>query len=321
MAKITFLVHKGKEYTIAKYLASWGQELADRVAVRHYPRLHSTGHTWLKRLSQEVRALRVGTLEHPGPPTGEPQIYVFTDIERLSRSETATAEDLFRRLEAHPDTALMLNHPVHSRRRLELLQTLKARGLNSFGVYPAAAGPTPVNWPVFVRDENEHGGSFSDLLQSQAELEAELSRLRPTGLASKVVVEHCDTADAKGIIRKFGAFRIGDRIVARQIHFSRHWVVRVPDLKAPWTAREELEYVEDNPRQQELMEIFELARIDYGRVDYSVLDGKIQVWEINTNPMVLIPKDRDDPLRFAAHDRFGQQLNATLSDLLARVSD
>ncbi len=87
------------------------------------------------------------------------------------------------------------------------------------------------------------------------------------------------------------------------------------DIQAPETAREELDYVRSNPHAEELREIFELARIDYGRIDYSVVDGCIQVWEINTNPMILIPKDRDDPLRAAAHDAFGQAFNAALEEL------
>jgi hypothetical protein len=33
------------------------------------------------------------------------------------------------------------------------------------------------------------------------------------------------------------------------------------------------------------MELFRLAHIEFGRVDYSFKDGKIQVWEINTCPL------------------------------------
>ena len=33
--------------------------------------------------------------------------------------------------------------------------------------------------------------------------------------------------------------------------------------------------------------MFQIAGIDYGRIDYSMLDGEPQVWEINTNPTVL----------------------------------
>ena len=141
---------------------------------------------------------------------------------------------------------------------------------------------------------------------------------RDGSLEGKIVIEFCDAAGEDGVIRKYGAFRVGDRVLARQIHFSRRWVVRFPDIREPATAREELDYVRSNPHREELAEIFDLARIDYGRVDYSVVDGRIQVWEINTNPMILIPKDRRDPLRAAAHEAFGQAFNAALRELAAR---
>ncbi len=317
MTRVTCLVHKGKEYTFRKYLASWGQELAPRVAVRHYRGLRATGRTPLKRLSQRFRAWRIGTFADPGPPTGEPRVYLFTDVERLDAAETERALALHERLEAHPDTALILNHPVRSMRRFEVLTTLHERGLNGFGVYRAAELPDAPRFPVFVRDENEHGTGFSGLLRSREEL---ASHLRALGgrLEGKVVVEFCDASDAAGIVHKYGAFKVLDRIIARQIHFSRRWIVRTPDIRSPETAREELEYVETNPHAEQLREIFALARIDYGRIDYSVVDGRIQVWEINTNPMILVPRDREDPLRFAAHDRFGRAFNAALESLLAR---
>ncbi len=318
MTRITCLVHKGKEYTFQKYLASWGQELAPRVEVRHYRGLRTTGRTALKRLSQAFRAWRIGTIADPGPATGEPRIYLFTDIERLDEPETARALALRQRLAEHPDTALMLNHPARSMRRFELLVALRERGLNTFGVYRVAELPASLRFPVFVRDENEHGTGFSGLLRSRGELDRHLATLRGK-LGGKVVVEFCDAADASGVVRKYGAFWVKDRILARQIHFSRQWIVREPDIRTPETAREELEYVEANPHAEALGEIFSLARIDYGRIDYSVVDGRIQVWEINTNPMILIPRDREDPLRFAAHDRFGQALNEALGALMAHA--
>ncbi len=319
MTRVTCLVHKGKEYTFCKYLASWGQELAPRIAVRHYHGLRATGRTPLKRLSQRVRAWRIGEIEAPGEPDGEPRVYLFTDVERLDAAETERALALRERLEEHPDTALILNHPARSMRRFEVLTTLREHGLNAFGVYHAADLPDSPRFPVFVRDENEHGTGFSGLLGSREEL---ASHLRSLGsrLDGKVVVEFCDAADSAGIVRKYGAFKVLDRILARQIHFSRRWIVREPDINTPETAQEELEYVETNPHAEQLREIFALARIDYGRIDYSVVDGRIQVWEINTNPMILIPRDRDDPLRFAAHDHFGRAFNDALDSLMARAA-
>ncbi|HEY6904140.1 MAG TPA: hypothetical protein VI216_07510, partial [Candidatus Acidoferrales bacterium] len=49
----------------------------------------------------------------------------------------------------------------------------------------------------------------------------------------------------------------------------------------------ELEYVQSNPHAEWLRETFALANIRYGRIDYGLLDGKPQVWEINTNPTIV----------------------------------
>lgn len=317
--QITFLVHKGKEYTVQKYLRGWGAGLAVRVRARNYPKLRSTARTPWKRLTHAVRNWRLGTLDGPAGPAGTPQTYVFTDVDRLSPSEVETAAALKRRLAEHADTHRILNGPRRPMRRFELLRTLQERGINDFGVYRAADRPEPRRWPVFVRSESDHGG-MSPLLHTQAALDRELAK--PAGRDDdRVVIEFLDTADEDGVIRKYGAFRVGDRILARQIHFSRQWVVRFPDIRTPETAREELDYVRDNPRAEELMKIFEIARIDYGRVDYGLVDGRVQVWEINTNPMILIPRDRDDPLRFPAHDAFGQAFNAALEALAATGAD
>ena len=35
-----------------------------------------------------------------------------------------------------------------------------------------------------------------------------------------------------------------------------------------------------------LRRVFAVAGVDYGRVDYGVLDGVPQVWEINLNPTI-----------------------------------
>ena len=36
-----------------------------------------------------------------------------------------------------------------------------------------------------------------------------------------------------------------------------------------------------------LLGFFALANIDYGRIDYGIVDGQVQTFEINNNPSVL----------------------------------
>jgi len=37
-----------------------------------------------------------------------------------------------------------------------------------------------------------------------------------------------------------------------------------------------------------LRRIFDIAGIDYGRIDYSLRDGAVETWEINTNPVHMV---------------------------------
>jgi hypothetical protein len=93
--------------------------------------------------------------------------------------------------------------------------------------------------------------------------------------------------DTRGLYRKYGAFIIGNRVFPKSVQFSRHWVQKSQALKEPELLREEIEYVEQNPHEKVLREIFALARIEYGRMDYGILNDRVQVWEINTNPTIL----------------------------------
>jgi len=316
-ARITFLVHRAKDYTVRKYLASWGQEFESHVRIRHYPEVGSPGKRTRTRVRERLQSRRTGPLRADDLESPDKQTVVFTDLERLDAEETKRVEKLYRDLQGRQNIYQILNHPSLSLRRYQLLRELHDQGLNRFNAYRVSEQSVPERWPVFLREENDHGGHVSPLLTSQAELDRELTRLSSDrgSLNETLMVEFCDVSDAKGIVRKYGAFRVADRILARQIHFSREWMVKIPDIKTPESAQEELEYVRENPHAEQVMEIFEIARIDYGRIDYGVVDGRIQVWEINTNPMVLIPKDREDPLRAASHDHFGRTLNATLRRL------
>ncbi|WP_210237030.1 hypothetical protein, partial [Mesorhizobium sp. M8A.F.Ca.ET.213.01.1.1] len=45
-------------------------------------------------------------------------------------------------------------------------------------------------------------------------------------------------------------------------------------------------------------QVFEKARMQYGRIDYTLAEGKLVVFEINSNPTVL----SDPPTPFATYD-------------------
>ena len=75
-----------------------------------------------------------------------------------------------------------------------------------------------------------------------------------------------------------------------------------------------------NPHRELLEHIFRDAGIDYGRIDYGLLDGRIQVWEINTNPWIASDSDVGLPQRQVVHDHFVSQLNTALAEVAAAPS-
>ena len=252
-------------YTITGFLETYGRHLASRVKVVFYEQL--TG----------MRHFPAGT-------------YIFSDIERLSPAMTEVAAQVWNTLSAAGDHIRLLNHPTQAMRRYELLRMLYEEGSNRFNIYRLTEHREPEHFPVFIRGENDHAGSLTPLLHTKAELDAAISNLGRRGCTrdNKVIIEFCNTADTSGTFRKYAAFIIGERIIPDHLFFSQQWmaknevVTQIPKAQL----REEWEYVQGNPHAAALREIARRARIEYGRFDYGVLNGTLQVWELNTNPML-----------------------------------
>jgi hypothetical protein len=180
-----------------------------------------------------------------------------------------------------------LNDPRRVLLRFPLLTALHEQGLNSFRVYRATDVGDVRRFPVFVRGMNDHYGALTGLLSSRWDVVRALGALRLRGYAldGLMVVEFCDTSRADGVFRKYAAFKVGDRILPCHAFASRRWLLK-SDQKELTEAgiRDEIAYMETNPHEDRLRRVFSIAGTDYGRVDYGVLDGVPQVWEINLNP-------------------------------------
>lgn len=286
---IYFLVTARHQYTISQYLSSWGKDLAAAVQVVPYAALPDNPE------------LHVGT-------------YVFSDIERLNDLQRPFLADVCERLGAARGVRL-LNHPTRSLRRFQLLRRLRDWDINRFDAHPVDAPGQPWRYPVFLRQENEHTGNLSPLLHSKEEVRRHLFNLILDGHQPRdlLVVEFCDTADERGIYRKYSAFRVGDRILPRHVLFSKSWVQKDLDILEPSHREEIREYVRTNPHEEQLRAVFDLADIQYGRIDYSLLDGAIQVWEINTNPVVMRPPERYPETSLAFHGAFAKAFGEALA--------
>ncbi|MEM6500959.1 MAG: hypothetical protein AAF685_03860 [Cyanobacteria bacterium P01_C01_bin.89] len=290
---IFYVVRQSSAYTIVNYLESWGiKTSASFVRPLFYEQL------W------QMTILPLGT-------------YIFSDIERLNPDEAERSARIWEELANSGKGIRLLNHPTRSKRRYELLRSLYLKGINQFNVYRLTEHRQPEKFPVFIRGENDHRGSRTGLINTPTELDQAVSRLSEAGesLDNKIITEFCSTADQDGLFRKYSSFIVGGEIIPRHLFFNYQWMIKCPELVEERNLLEEEEYVKTNPHESMLRSIFKLANIDYGRIDYSLIDGVPQVWEINTNPMSLSIKDMVNELqkkRVVTHSYFADTFASEL---------
>lgn len=279
---ISIFTCRDHTYTLRDFLKSWGRDLAGDVQLLDYEGL---------ALSPRVAG---GTV-------------IFSDLERLSLVERRLAAWFYSQLREHGRHVMLLNNPAHCLNRAELLEALYTNNINQFASYPVRQHQDVRRFPVFIRSCFEHNGSVTPLLHNRAELQAALKALPRRKKLLRfdfLIVEYIHSA-IDGVFRKYSAMRIGDRIIPRHILFSKEWITKKPDLVDSSKVSEEAEFLRDFPHNNMLWEVFRLANIEYGRIDYGITEGRIQVWEINSNP-TLVP----NPGRIAVERLEGQRESA-----------
>ena len=284
---IQFVVTETGSFSIRRYLLEEGAALAGRMRVVTYEEL------------PRIRRLPLGT-------------WVFTELDQLDATQLELAKFASDRLRAKSAAVRLMNDPRQVRSRLDLLRAACDVGANEHLAWPApdvilgapsgargrpqTISATSLRYPVFVRYANRHTGSLTSLLDTPAALDDALASLT-AGEARRhelLVVEFCDTRDAQGVYRKYSAYNVGGRIMPRALESGRDWMVKHRGrIFERARADEELSYGATNPHEPWIREMFRLARIDYGRIDYGVRDGTPRLWEINTNPTIARGPNRD----------------------------
>lgn len=286
---IHYLVTRGHDrYTMRRFRTSWAGALRDRIRILPYERLPLLG-------------------------AAEPGLWIFSDLERLRPCERAAAAAHFERLSGAGPAFRVLNDPSRALARYELLRAMPT---NAFRAWRATEPLDAVRTPAFIRAAGAHDGSLSGLLRDREEIEPAIRRvlrrrwrLRREDL---LVVEFLDTSDGSGTFRKYAAMRIGKALLPRHLFFSRDWVVKKAGAPDEARLREEREFLDAFPHREEVRAAFDAARIEYGRIDYAVTGGRIQVWEINTNPVLVPAPRRIDAGRLDRSRRFADDVIAAL---------
>jgi len=280
-------------YTINMFLETWGKSLLPKVKVTPYEH------------ADTVRYRDVSTV-------------IFSDYDRLSSEQRAGFGALCDEL--HSRGIRVLNHPLHSARRLELLTLLHKEGINSFAAY-TVKDAEQAKYPLFMRFANEHSGPQTPLLYTPEELKfaIDAGRKKNVALEDMLVVEYCSTVGTEGMYRKYSAFCIDGEIVPRHLLVSsQQWALRDVDMITPEIVADERAYLEQNPHQEQLRPIFDLAKISYGRIDYSLLHGKPQIWEINPNPIVMQRPAKYKPEHLPTQEWFAPRMIRVFEKLLKR---
>ena len=286
---IHFVVPAARDGLFREYLEFWGRDLAERMRILHY-----------EELVRQTRCDR-GT-------------YVLSTLDELNPGMERAIEELCGQLDGSEGIRI-LNHPIRTLKRYDLLAELARRNWNDFRALRASEDLAGLRYPVFLRGERDHEGAISPLLHSAAAVEAGIGRALVQGhrLRDLLVVEFCATADDSGFYRKYAAFAVGDRVIARSLSYGREWMLKFNGSAFSRSmVIEERDYVSSNPHAGRLAEIFRAGGVEYGRIDYSVKDGRIQTWEINLNPTIgrgrrprnaRVPAELD-PIRQETKERF-----------------
>ena len=262
---IFFVAPSSETWELEDYLRAYGKELIGRAGVL----------TWDQIVSRQELAL--GS-------------YVFLSIDQMSPTQKEIAAQCWEKLSQARSDITLINNPSEVLLRYDLLQTCYERERNTFRVRRAMDFLRCNEFPVFLRREHDHNASLTGLLRTRKELARAVAKSLHLGyrLRDLIVVEYCDTVDAAGIFRKYSSFIVGDRILPHTLMHSENWITKSRGrVVNAATTREELEYMPKNPHAEWLRETFALAKIRYGRIDYGLLDGEPQVWEINTNPTII----------------------------------
>lgn len=297
---IFFVAPVDETWEMEEYLKQYGNHLLKRITFLTYDEIASG------------KALPIGT-------------YIFSAIDRLFPCEKEIAARCCRELSSARSNVTLINNPGEVLGRYEMLMKCFALKRNIFRVFRAHEFHRCRKFPVFIRPEGEHTGSLTRLLHTRRDLVEELARALLSGyrLRDLMIAEYCDTADAAGVFRLYCATIVGDQIIPQVVVHNRDWITKwAGRLVDQETAREQEHYAGGHPHATWLKETFDLARINYGRIDYGLAGGAPQVWEINTNPTIVRRlgtltglTEQQESLLAPVRNRFLQQFGAALEKI------
>ncbi|TCJ19775.1 hypothetical protein EZJ19_01210 [Parasulfuritortus cantonensis] len=241
--------------------------------------------------------------------------WLFTDMDRLGFWELELAAHAYRELAGHGMP--VLNDPGRFCGRFDLLERLHGAGVNRFRVWRPGRAAAVDRWPVFLRTEAAHRGPLTGLITAPEALAAAIEAALAAGYPERdlMIVEYCAEPIRDNLFRKHAAFRVGARIVTSLAVHDTGWAAKygVEGVAGSELYREELANLAENGHADVLMRAFETAHLEYGRVDYALVAGTPQIYEINSNPSIGHVVRHPDPARLESARLWERNFAAALA--------
>jgi hypothetical protein len=247
--------------------------------------------------------------------------YILTDFDRLSPTALEIGGRIHRRLVA--DGVRVLNDPRRFRDRAQLISALQAKGLIDYGCTHPATGHWPVRYPVFLRTIASHRGMLTGLIEDRAGAEAALTEAIGKGfpISDLLFVDYCAAPMADtGHFQKHAALRVGKALVRANTVNDTSWAAKngVANLATPeHYAAERAEY-DHWPHHDYVARVFDVAGMDFGRLDFGDVNGRPQAYEINTNPTLKVALNHANPDRRVTMTRYRDGILDALAAVATR---
>lgn len=267
---IYFLVTRRNQHTIQNFLKSGDRRFCGRVKIILWENIKTLRH------------IQAGT-------------FIFSDLDMLTPLQREVAAEIYQQLSSNYAHLTLLNNPNKVLLRYELLKKMYQLGINRFKAVLATEAFDSLRFPVFVRETNRHTGSLTSLIHSVEELHKHIWVLDFLGYPLKdlLVIEYLKASIADGVYMKHSAFILGNRVMPRYLNYSYHWMMKSSIAAGDAlmeSKKDEVEaFMRNNPHNDWLLKNFQISGISYGRADYSIVNGELQLWEINLNPAFILP--------------------------------
>lgn len=245
-------------------------------------------------------------------PTGA---YIFTDRERLDVWQQQAVSIIYNNLNQYPEYYKVYNDPAKILSKMGSLRLLYKKKINSFNCYSVIENTQPKQFPVFLKTEYEHKSPLSKLLKNQQELDQAISSFQQSRipLDGMIITEYCSAPYRGEVFRRLSSYIISDHVSFAGTVHEKNWCVKygAPALVGDAEYLEEQDMIRQNYYRDEIQKIAHLLNIEYGRVDFNVVDGNIAVYEINTNPSIVpFVANHANPIRNQNNrDIFEQYIN------------